>query len=437
MRKWIWLLSLLIFLFPPLIFSAEKAIVLNVSGPIGPATQDYIQRGIAYAEHEQAAMVILQLDTPGGLDSSMRGINEAIITSTIPVITYVYPSGARAASAGLYILYASHLAVMASGTNAGAATPISLMGTTKIAGSTQSSAEENKVVNDAAAYMRSLAQLRGRNADWGELAVRQAKSLSANDAKRLNVIDEIADDYPQLLQKMDGHTVVVHGKPEKLQTKNVALESISPDWRYQFLAFITNPNVAYLLMLIAIYGLFFELSNPGLILPGVVGTISLLIVLYAFQLMPINYAGLALVLFGIVCMLFEVYVSSFGIIGLGGVVAFIIGSVMLFDIHDANYHLTWSLIFIMSAISIIFFFVIISLALKSHRKKIVSGQEGLIGCEGIVLSAQDEQIVVRVLGEIWDAKSSLPLNTSDKIKVTKVQGLVLEVEPLTQHERRN
>ncbi len=437
MRKWMWFFSLLLLLFSPAVFSADKIVVLEVTGPISPAMQDYIQRGIAYAADEHAAAVILQLDTPGGLDSSMRGISEAIINSTVPVITYVYPAGARAASAGVFILYASHLAAMAEGTNVGAASPVSLFGISKPADSANLSSEEKKIVNDAAAYIRSLAQLRGRNANWAEMAVRQAASISANEAKKLNVIDVIADDYPQLLQQLDGHTVIVQGVTEKIKTKNLQLEHIPPDWRYQFLAFITNPNVAYLLMLLAIYGIFFELSNPGLILPGVVGVIALVLVLYAFQLMPINYTGLTLVLFGIICMLFEVYVSSFGIIGVFGILAFIIGSIMLFDVHDANYHLTWSLIFVMSTISILFFLVIFTLAVKSQKKAVVTGREGLIGSEGIVLNIHNDQITVRVLGEIWNAISPHSISPGEKIKVTKIEGLQLTVEPLKHHERKN
>lgn len=436
MYKWICFLFLLL-LVNSSAFSAEKAVVLDVSGPIGPATQDYIQRGISYAETEKAAAVILKLNTPGGLDSSMRGIILAIIHSSIPIITFVHPSGARAASAGLFILYASHFTAMASGTNVGAASPVHLIDTTKPGSNKELNNQERKVMNDAAAYIRSLAQMRGRNSDWAELAVRQAASISATEAKKLNVIDEIADNDQQLLQKMDGHTIVIQGTPEKIKTKNWQLEYLSPDWRYQFLTFITNPNIAYILMLIAVYGLFFELSNPGLVVPGIVGVIALLIVLYAFQLMPINYTGLALIGFGIVCMIFEVYVSSFGILGVGGVIAFIIGSVMLFDIHDVNYRLTWPLIFVMSAISTIFFLIVLSIAVQSHKKAIVTGKEGLIGSTGTVLSVTNGQIVVRVLGEIWNAKSSSPLKSGDNIKVTKIQGLLLIVEPLNHHEQKS
>ena len=428
MRLWIVIISLL---FPIFCFAANqnKAIILNVTGTIGPATQDYIQRGITYAEKEHASAIILQLNTPGGLGTSMRRINEAIITSRVPVIAYVAPTGAHAASAGTFIVYASHLAAMAQGTNIGAATPINLLETNK-AHKTMS-AEEKKAINDAAAYIRSLAQLRGRNADWAELSVRQAASLSADEAKKLKVIDEIANDYPQLLTKMDGHTAVVQGVSETVKTKNLTLETMASDWRYRFLAFLTDPNIAYILMLIAIYGLFFELSNPGLILPGVAGVISLLLVLYAFQLMPINYTGFTLVLIGIGFIILEIFFTSYGALGIGGAIAFIIGSIMLFDMNDPYYHVALSLIISMSTVTIAFFFIILTLALRSHKKAIITGQEGLIGCEGVVLSTANEQVVVRVLGEIWEARSPTMLNPGDKIKVTKIHGLVLMIEPMT------
>ncbi|MBX3708531.1 MAG: nodulation protein NfeD [Gammaproteobacteria bacterium] len=435
MRKWTELFGILLFLLMvPLVAAAEKVIVLDLTGPIGPATQDYVNRGITYAEREGAAAIILQLNTPGGLESSMRGISEAIHASSVPVIAYVYPSGARAASAGLFIMYASHLAAMAPGTNIGAASPVNLLESYQPTDTKEVTTKEKKIMNDAAAYIRSLAQLHGRNADWAESAVRQAASISANEAKELHVINEIADNYPQLLQKMDGHTITIKGTTEKINIKDAKLENIPQDWRYQFLSFITNPNIAYILMLITIYGIFFELSNPGLVLPGVMGVISLLLVLYAFQLMPINYAGLLLVLIGIGFMMLEVYMASFGIIGIGGIIAFIIGSIMLFDTYDANYQLHWALIITTSVISIAFFFMIFNLMIKSHKNKIITGQEGLIGSTGVILSKKDNDIVVRVLGEIWNAKSSYALHPGDTVRVTQIQGLVLIVEPLEKHQ---
>ncbi|VVC74845.1 hypothetical protein AQUSIP_01170 [Aquicella siphonis] len=434
-RKWIALISFLLLLLSSAVYAEGKAVVLDLSGPIGPATQDYVTRGIAHAEKEQAAAVIIQLNTPGGLDSSMRGINEAIIQSPVPVIAYVFPSGSRAASAGLFILYASHVAVMAPGTNVGAASPVNLLGSYKPTDSKDTTVEERKVMNDASAYIRSLAQLRGRNADWAEQAVREAASISANEAKQLGVIDEIADGYPQMMQQLDGRTVKIQGVSQKLSTHDLKLELMHQDWRYQFLAFITNPNIAYILILIAIYGIFFELSNPGLVLPGVAGAISLLLVLYAFQLMPINYAGLLLVLLGISFMVFEVFVSSFGVIGIGGVIAFIIGSIMLFDFHDPYYRLSWSLIMTMSILTIAFFFMIISLIVKSHKNKVVTGEEGIIGSQGVVLSVSDDKTAVRVAGEIWDARSEHALQTGDRIRVRHIHGLTLIVEPLAKNKR--
>jgi membrane-bound serine protease (ClpP class) len=430
MRKWICLTLLM--LFSTAIFAANKAILLEIKGPIGPAAQDYITRGISDAVKAKASAVILQLDTPGGLESSMRGINEAIIASPIPVITYVAPSGARAASAGAFIMYASHIAAMAPGTNIGAATPVNLTGSDQTDAKSLN-AHEQKALNDAAAYFRSLAQLRGRNQQFADDAVRKSISFSAEEAKKQKVIDEIAIDYPDLFQKIDGRITQVQGKPYTINTKSISIEKMPTDWRYDFLSFITNPNIAYLLMLAAMYGLFFELTNPGLILPGVADMIALLLVLYAFQLMPINYVGLSLIVLGIAFMLIELYVSSFGVLAVGGIIAFIIGSVMLFDVHNEDYQIAWSLIGTMSLLSVGFFFLIMNLAVRSHKKVIVTGKEGLIGQHGIVLNVMNEQVVVRVAGEIWEARSHEMLERQDEVKVTAVNGLVLTVTRVKKH----
>lgn len=427
MRKWTWFLSLL-FLFSPLCFAAGKAIVLTVDTAIGPATQDYIQRGIAFAEKEHASLVIIELNTPGGLETSMRGINEAIITSPIPVATYVAPAGARAASAGTFILYASHFAAMAPGTNIGAASPVNITGGEE--SNKKPSTMEKKAMNDASAYIRSLAQLRGRNAAWGESAVRQATSLSADEAKKIKVIDDIAVDYPQLLHEMNGRTVSLQNKPSVLKTQTLTLEKYAPGWRHDFLSFLTNPNVAYILLLIAMYGLFFELSNPGAILPGVAGVIALLLVLYAFQLLPVNYAGLLLLVIGIGFIVAEVYVSSFGALGIGGAIAFIIGSIMLFDIQDPYWQISWSLIGVMSIITSAFFLMVATLAMRSHKKAITTGREGLISKQGIVVAVTNEKIIIQVQGELWEAHSNQTLSVGQPVRITNIHGLRLEVEPI-------
>jgi len=327
----------------------DRAILLQVQGSISPATSDYVVRGLEHAAEQGAALAILRLDTPGGLDSAMREIIQAILGAPAPVVTFVAPSGARAASAGTYILYASHVAAMAPGTNLGAATPVELGGSTPLpqrpvspgtpeqARQGETDALGAKRVNDAVAFIRSLAQLRGRNADWAEQAVREAASLPAQDALALGVIDLVAADTQELLAKLHGRTVQVLGRSRVLDTEDIVVVPREPDWRNRLLAVITDPNVAYLLLILGVYGLIFEFISPGFILPGVVGAIALLLGLYALHILPINYAGLGLMLLGLAFMVAEAFAPSFGVLGIGGAIAFIVGSLLLKAIAQHDY----------------------------------------------------------------------------------------------------
>ena len=422
--------------------AAKQALVLDVNGAIGPAIADYVVRNLRSARPDEVGLVVLRMNTPGGLDSSMREIDAAILASPVPVATYVAPNGARAASAGTYIAYASSIAAMAPGTNIGAATPVQLGGPSFLPGGGQQQpgqgkekaaepqdAEQRKIMNDAAAYIRGLAELHGRNAEWAVDAVRTAASLPASEALKLHVIDAVADDVPDLLRQIDGRSAWVAGKTERLMTAGLEVVTAPPDWRTELLAVITNPNVAFILMLMGIYGLLFEFLNPGAVAPGLVGALSLLVALYALNLLPINYAGAALVLLGIGLMVAEVHIGSLGLIGVAGVVAFVIGAILMFPGGTPGLTLSRPLLAALAAVSAAFFFLVLAVLLRSRRRAVMTGAEALIGAEGEALFWQGTEGRVRVESEIWRARAKGPLEPGTRVKVIAREGLVVVVEP--------
>ena len=443
---------------PTMAVSSDGAILLYIKGSIGPATSDYVVRGLEKAEEQNANVVILRIDTPGGLDHSMRSIVKAILASSVPVVGYVAPSGARAASAGTYIMYATHVAAMAPATTLGAATPVQIGGFPGLPGEKDDepattpqdeekdaepekeqkqgskNAMESKIVNDAAAYIKGLADRHGRNAEWAELAVRESVSLTANEAQEKNVIDLIASDLPDLLRQINGRTVQMEGRESRISTEAIAIETFEPDWRSRLLSVITDPNVAYILMLIGIYGLIFELANPGSVLPGVIGAISLLLSLYAFQVLPINYAGLGLMVLGIMFMIAEAFMPSFGILGLGGVVAFVVGSIILMG--EEQLSISLPLIGGTALVTAGFFMWVIGKLIGMRSRAVVSGAEQMIGAAGYALDDFDSEGRVWVHSEAWKVHSRIPIAKGQSVRVVSLDGLVLNVEPIDQVQKK-
>lgn len=418
--------------------SAENIVIqLTIDGAIGPATTDYIQRSFELARKRNAAIILIRIDTPGGLDSAMRNIIKEITNSSIPVVSYVSPTGARAASAGTYILYASHIAAMTPGTNLGAATPIQIGGglpsptkSDKAPEQENNKAMKNKIINDAVAYIRGLAELHGRNQDWAENAVREGVSLTASEALKKNVVDIVATDMGDLLKQIDGRSVTILGQKHTLITTGLPIQQVEPGWRSRFLSVITNPNIAYILMLIGIYGLILEFSNPGAIVPGTIGSICLLLALYSFQLLPINYAGMALILLGVALMVGEAFQPSFGVLGIGGVIAFVIGSIILMDTKAPGFGIDISVIATFALTSAIVFIFVVGMAIKARRRPVVSGLDELINSEAIVVNDFVQSGTVSLHSETWNATTTEPLRQGQRVKVTGSKGLILEVEPL-------
>jgi len=441
-----------------------RALMVRIDSAIGPASADYILSGIAEAERNGYALLIVEMDTPGGLDSAMRDIIKSILSSRVPVVSYVSPGGSRAASAGTYILYASHIAAMHPVSNLGAATPVQIGGTPSLpdfpeqpqpkdpdgedGGSETQPAEKPaatgpadpmkaKMVNDAVAYIKGLAERRGRNAEWAELAVREAVSLTAREALEQNVIDVMADSVTDLLEQIDGRTVTMNGSQQTLETAGLDVEVLEPDWRTQLLLIITDPSVAYMLMLVGIYGLLLEGYNPGALVPGVIGGICLLLALFAFQVLPVNYAGLALMFVGIALMIAEGFAPSFGILGIGGLAAFVFGSIILMDSDVPGFGISMGLIAGVATVGGGLVLGLVYMLMRSRNRPVVSGREGMIGHTAEALEDFETRGSVLLDGERWSAvNTGKPVVKGQRLPVLAIEGLTVQVNNTDQGETK-
>jgi len=416
------LLGMGLFALPGAKSSDRFVLVTEVKSTINPGISDFVTKTIQEASTEGAACVILQLDTPGGLDTAMRDIVQAILNSPIPVVVYVAPSGARAASAGVMITLASHVAAMAPGTNIGAAHPVGL------GGGKMDDTMLKKVENDAAAYSRSLAEQRGRNVDWAEKAVRESESVSAEKALELKIIDVIASGIPELIEKIEGRDVRTIMGVQRLEIKALPVRTLEMGWRYRLLDTLSNPNIAYILMMLGFYGLFFELSNPGVIFPGVFGAICLILAFFALQTLPVNYAGILLILLSLLLFVAEIKVTSYGVLTLGGIISMILGSLMLFESPEPYLRVSWYIILPTVLATAAFFVFGLSLALKAQMAQPTTGQEGLVGMRGRVISSLRPEGKIFVHGEYWNAQSDEEIEKGEAIEVVGVSDLMLTVK---------
>lgn len=400
----------------------QPVYIIEVEGIINPATARFITESIDKAVENNAQCLIIQLDTPGGLMDSMRNIVKKILTSNIPIIVYVSPSGARAASAGVFITLAAHIAVMAPSTHIGAAHPVTL-GEGK-----ESKTMSEKIVNDTVSYIKTIAKTRGRNVDWAEKAVRKSVSITEEEALKQNVIDFISPDINDLLSKIDGKVIKFDGVSRTLLTKGVKPRSLEMSWRYRLLDVISNPTIAYILLMLGIYGIFFELSNPGAILPGVVGGIFLILAFYALQMLPINFAGLALILFAIILFIAEIKVVSHGLLAVGGIISLFLGSLMLIESPADYMRISLSVIIPAVIVSAAFFIFAITMAIRARMRKPTTGMEGLVGEIGVASTDIKPEGKIIIRGEFWNAFSEEPIEKGEKVEVISVKNLKLQVK---------